>query len=101
MPEIKKLKTTTVFNIRRPYVEILTYYNKGDHGDFLFFFFAQSGQVSEGVKILEGDLVMRSGGRECDEFYVDENGYLIVDSDNPERYKINRLDGQLTQEIDD
>lgn len=99
MPEIKKLKTTTVFNITRPYIEILTYYDKGGEVDFLSFFISNFERVMEGVNVGIGDLIMRSFGDVVDNFYVDENGNLIVDSDNPDQYYISELDGTLIRDI--
>lgn len=100
MPETKKLKTTTVFNIDRPYVEILTYYDRDGSGDFLFFFISQFERTMEGTKVGIGDLVERAMG-DIDDFYVDDEGNLIVDSSDPDSYSIRKLDGYLTQEIDD
>lgn len=100
MPETKKLQTTTVFNINRPYVEILTYYDKDGSGNFLFFFISQYERTMEGVKVGIGDLVERVMG-DADDFYVDDEGNLIVDSDDPDSYSIRELDGYLMQETDD
>lgn len=100
MPETKKLQTTTVFNINRPYVEILTYYDKDGSGNFLFFFISQYERTMEGVKVGIGDLVERVMG-DADDFYVDDEGNLIVDSDDPDSYSICELDGYLMQETDD
>lgn len=99
MPEIKKIKTTTVFNISKPYIEILTYYDRGGSGDFLSFFISNFERVMEGVNVGIGDLIMRSFGDVIDNFYVDENGNLIVDSDNPDQYYINESDGTLIRDI--
>lgn len=101
MAETKKLSTTTVFNIYRPYVEILTYYDKNGSGEFLFFFISQFDRTMEGTKIGIGDLVMRAMGGVEDSFYVNENGDLMVESNNPDQYEINRLDDQLIQTTDD
>lgn len=100
MPETKKLQTTTVFNINRSYVEILTYYDKDGSGNFLFFFISQYERTMEGVKVGIGDLVERVMG-DADDFYVDDEGNLIVDSDDPDSYSIRELDGYLMQETDD
>lgn len=100
MPETKKLQTTTVFNINRPYVEILTYYDKDGSGNFPFFFISQYERTMEGVKVGIGDLVERVMG-DADDFYVDDEGNLIVDSDDPDSYSIRELDGYLMQETDD
>ena len=99
MPEIKKIKTTTIFNIARPYIEILTYYDRGGGDDFLSFFISNFERVMEGVNVGIGDLIMRSFGDVIDNFYVDENGNLIVDSDNPDQYYINESDGTLIRDI--
>lgn len=99
MPEIKKIRTTTVFNISKPYIEILTYYDRGGESDFLSFFISNFDRVMEGVGVGIGDLIMRSFGDVTDNFYVDENGNLIVDSDNPDQYYINELDGTLIRDI--
>lgn len=101
MAETKKLNTTTIFNIYRPYVEILTYYDKDGTGKFLFFFISQFERTMEGTKIGIGDLVMRVKGGVEDTFYVDGNGDLIVESNNPDQYKIDKLDGQLIQTVND
>lgn len=100
MPETKKLQTTTVFNISRPYVEILTYYDKDGSGNLLFFFISQYERTMEGVKVGIGDLVERVMG-DADDFYVDDEGNLIVNSENPDSYNIRELDGYLMQETDD
>lgn len=99
MPEIKKIRTTTVFNISKPFIEILTYYDRGGSDDFLYFFISNFERVMEGVNVGIGDLIMRSFGNVIDNFYVDENGNLIVDSDNPDQYYINEPDGTLIRDI--
>ena len=99
MPEIKKIRTTTVFNISKPFIEILTYYDRGGSDDFLYFFISNFERVMEGVNVGIGDLIMRSFGDVIDNFYVDENGNLIVDSDNPDQYYINESDGTLIRDI--
>lgn len=99
MPEIKKIRTTTVFNISKPFIEILTYYDRGGSDDFLYFFISNFERVMESVNVGIGDLIMRSFGDVIDNFYVDENGNLIVDSDNPDQYYINESDGTLIRDI--
>lgn len=100
MPQTKKLQTTTVFNIYRPYIEILTYYDENGTGEFLFFFISEFDRNMEGEKINIGDLVMRARNI-SDNFYLDNQGNLIVESDNADQYSINKLDGQLTRVTDD
>ena len=68
---------------------------------FLFFFISQFDRTMEGEKIGIGDLVMRVKGGVEDTFYVDGNGDLIVESNNPDQYKIDKLDGQLIQTVND
>lgn len=99
MPEIKKIRTSTVFNISKPFIEILTYYDRGGSDDFLYFFISNFERVMEGVNVGNGNLIMRSFGDVIDNFYVDENGNLIVDSDNPDQYYINESDGTLIRDI--
>lgn len=99
MPEIKKIRTTTVFNISKSFIEILTYYDRGGSDDFLYFFISNFERVMEGANVGIGDLIMRSFGDVIDNFYVDENGNLIVDSDNPDQYYINESDGTLIRDI--
>lgn len=100
MPEIKKLKTTTVFNIARPYIEILTYYQRGgEEEESIQFFISTVEQVLEGVTVHVGDLVMKTTGNVVDVFRVDEDGYLIVDSNKPDQYYISKLDGTLIRDI--
>lgn len=99
MPEIKKIKTTTVFNISKPRIEILTYYDRGGENGFFSFFISNFERVMEDVNVGIGDLIMRSFGDVIDNFYVDENGNLIVDSDNPDQYYINESDGTLIRDI--
>lgn len=99
MPEIKKIRTTTVFNISKPFIEILTYYDRGGSDDFLYFFISNFERVMGGANVGIGDLIMRSFGNVIDNFYVDENGNLIVDSDNPDQYYINESDGTLIRDI--
>lgn len=100
MPEIKKLKTTTVFNIARPYIEILTYYKRGgEEEESIQFFISTAEQTLEGVAVHVGDLVMKTTGNVIDVFRVDEGGYLIVDSNKPDQYYISKLDGTLIRDI--
>lgn len=99
MPEIKKIRTTTVFNISKPYIKILTYYDRGGSDDFLYFSISNFERVVEGVNVGIGDLIMQSFGDVIDNFYVDGNGNLIVDSDNPDQYYINESDGTLIRDI--
>lgn len=99
MSEIKKIRTTTVFNISKPYIEIFTYYDRGGEDYFFSFFISNFERVMEGVNVGIGDLIMRSFGDVIDNFYVDENGNLIVDSDNPDQYYINESDGTLIRDI--
>lgn len=99
MPEIKKIRTTTAFNISKPFIKILTYYDRGSSDDFLYFFISNFERVMEGVNVGVGDLIMRSFGDVIDNFYVDENGDLIVDSDNPDQYYINESDETLIRDI--
>lgn len=100
MSEIKKLKTTTVFNIARPYIEILTYYQRGgEEEESIQFFISTIEQTLEGVTVHVGDLVMKTTGNVVDVFHVDEDGYLIVDSNKPDQYYISKLDGTLIRDI--
>lgn len=99
MPQSKKIQTVTNFNVYEPYIEILTYYDDGT-GRFLFFYISTDNLKLNGVKINEGDLIMKTlGGDTPEDFYINEEGELIVNSPFTENMSVDTSTGNLNQVI--
>ena len=100
MSETKLIRTKTVFNITRPEISIFTFYDTGD-SPFMMIFISNVEKFIEGVMTGIGDLIWRYDQIEVkDNFSVDKNGDLFVDSLNPDQYYIND-ECYLIQSIDD
>lgn len=101
MPATERLRTTTDFSIYKPYIDILTYYDDGT-GRFIFFWISQATTSMENVDMKEGDLVAKylvtSAGPE--DFYINNSGELIADSERAEAMYIERETGILYQNIE-
>ena len=93
MSEKKIISTITEVSVDSGDLSIFTFF--GDNTNYLSFFISESEFKKNGVEFIEGELGYSQKGYKDVSFYINEQGELIVISDDPDRFTINE-DGQLT-----
>lgn len=93
MSEKKIISAVTDVSVDSGDLTIFTYF--GDKTNYLSFFFAGVEFKKNGTEFIEGELGYSQKGYKDVSFYINEQGELIVISDDVDRFAIDE-DGQLT-----